>query len=137
MPPDSTAGGSPSRADRTTTSSDSVCWEDSHHEGKSVRRGWLLALIMGSMAGWTRPPIPRAGRSGPRSSGRSSSASSNYSDPAIPDRQTAADHARSLVQWFRAAGWANRQQLLFQDFGNADPGSRRRPPPPSCRRKRT
>ena len=90
-----------------------------------LRRGWLLAIMVGAMAGWS------AAADAPRRAKRPPQVWAiiigieNYTDPAIPDSQTAADHAQSIVHWFRAAGWENRQQLLFRDFGNAEPGQAR------------
>ena len=87
-----------------------------------LRRGWLLAIMVGAMVGWsTAADAPRQTKRPPQLWAIVIGVE-NYNDPAIPDSPTAADHAQNIVQWFRAAGWENRKQLLLRDFGNANPG---------------
>ena len=70
-----------------------------------LRRGWLLAIMVGAMVGWSAAADPPRRAKRPPQVWAIIIGIENYTDPAIPDSQTAADHAQNIVQWFRAAGW--------------------------------
>lgn len=94
-----------------------------------LRRGWLLAIMVGAMVGWSTAADPPRQKKRPPQLWAIVIGVENYDDPSIPDSQMAADHAQNIVQWFRAAGWENRQQLLFKDFGNRNHGKPEAPAP--------
>ena len=93
------------------------------------RRGWLLAIMVATMLGWSAAADTPPAAKRPPQLWAIIIGVENYSDPMILDNQTAVNHAQNIVQWFRAAGWANRQQLLFRDFGNENPGKPEVPAP--------
>ena len=96
-----------------------------------LRRGWLLALIVGAMVGSATAADPPRRAKRPPQLWAIIIGIENYSDPAIPDSQTAADHAQSLVQWFRAAGWDESPPAPVPGLRQRRPGQAARLPPPA------
>ena len=94
-----------------------------------LRRGWLLAIIWGRWRGRSTAADPPRRAKRPPQVWAIVIGIDNYTDPAIPDSQTAADNAQSVVQWFRAAGWDESPAAPVPGLRQRRPGHARRARP--------
>ncbi|WP_165230976.1 WD40 repeat domain-containing protein [Aquisphaera insulae] len=84
--------------------------------------GWMLATAMlATVATRARADGPK--RTRPPQVWAVIVGVSKYTDPAIPEGESAYRQSARVLKWFREAGWDEEHQLLLQDFGTRDPGS--------------